>query len=69
MQVSTDRRIWNDAHMQSRAKRHHVAVLSGKIVKFHVPKAFSWFSSTLVTKVGTSLTHVSNRFYHVLMLF
>ena len=37
MQVSSDLLIWNDAHMQSRAKMHHVAVLTKKCVISNVP--------------------------------
>ena len=40
MQVSTDLLILNDADMQSRAKIHHVAVLTRKYVKSHVPGFF-----------------------------
>ena len=55
MQVSTDRLAWNDAHMLSRAKVHHVAVLT----KF--PMVFSGFYSTLVTKFGGNLTLGDNK--------
>ena len=40
MQVSTDLLIWNDAHMKLRAKKHHVAVLTGKVVKFKIAESF-----------------------------
>ena len=62
MQMSTDLLMWNDAHMQSRAKIYHLALLTRKFVKFNVPNVFLGGSSTLVTKLGTSLTSVDNRF-------
>ena len=40
MQVSTDLLIWTDTHMQSRSKVLHVAVLTGKFVKFNFPNVF-----------------------------
>ena len=40
MQVSTDLLIWNDAHMQSRAKIQYVAVLTRKIVNFNFCEGF-----------------------------
>ena len=42
--------------MQSRAKIHHFAVLTGELVKFKFPKVFLRFSSTHATKFGRSLT-------------
>ena len=62
MQIFADLLIWNDDHMRSRAEKHHVAVLTGKIVKFKCPNDFLRFSSILVTKFGRSLTPGSNRF-------
>ena len=56
MQVSTDVLIWNDAHMISRAKIHHIAVWSGKFVKFNFLTVSLRFSSILATKFGRSLT-------------
>ena len=40
MQVSTDLLMWIDAHMQSSAKIHHVAVLTGKFLNFSVLYVF-----------------------------
>ena len=60
MQVPTDLLIWNDAHVQSRAKIHSVAVLTEDVVILTVPKVLLRFSSTLVTKSIKSLTPASN---------
>ena len=62
MQVSTDLIMWNGVHMQSHAKIHLVAVLTGEIVKSNVPEVFLRFASSLVTKFGRSLTPVDSRF-------
>ena len=58
MHVSTDLLIWNDAHMQSRAKIQHVAVLTGNCLKFNFPNVVLRFSSVLVTKVLKKLHSV-----------
>ena len=40
--VATDLLIWTDARMQSRAKKHHFAVLIGKSAKSNFSKRDSW---------------------------
>ena len=62
MHVTTDLLMWNDAHMQSRAKIHHVAVLTGIFVELKSPNVFLRFSSILVTKFGKSMTPRDNKF-------
>ena len=61
MHVSTHLLIWNVAHMQSRVKVHHVAVLTRKFLPILFSKGFLRFSSTLATKFGRSLTPGDNR--------
>ena len=55
--------------MQSRAKIRHVAVFTGNVAKSHVPNMFLRCLSTLVTKIGISLTRGDNRLscHHLLL--
>ena len=48
--------------MHSRARMHHVAVLTGKFDESNFPSVSSGFSATLVTKFRTSLTPGDNIF-------
>ena len=61
--------IRNDAHLQSRAKTHHVAVFPGKFFKPNCPKVLLRLSVTLVTKFGTSLTPGDSSFLMSLSSF
>ena len=54
--------IWTDAHMQSRAKIHRVAMLTKNFVKFHVPNVLLRCSSYLSDTFWRSLTPEDNIF-------
>ena len=62
MRVSMDLLIWTDAHMQSRAKIHRVAMLTKNFVKFHVPNVLLRCSSYLSGTFWRSLTPEDNIF-------